>query len=170
MQMYDCENGRFNLGTVPTSAAPSPSNQFCPGPTNGSDTLNTCDFLDANTFTTLAMAASPRYHAFTPPQCANPIDWRPPIEYVMNKFASNVTVDSANGGLPLAFSGFNIVPPGPASTSSPTSSANGVAWEFTGQEVVAMRFVDQLYGQSDRDGSEFLSGTNRPGPDFRSFQ
>lgn len=123
MQMFDSTNSRFNVGTVPVGTPPSPG--ICPtGPQQGNDVINVCDFLDSNTFTTLALAGSQRYQG--------QIDWRQPIQYVLNNFAQTVTV----GG--TAFQGFDIVP-------TPVSGPNGIAWEFTGQTVEAMRFVDQLY-------------------------
>jgi hypothetical protein len=125
MRMFDPIKGRFNLGTVPTNSPPPPGPQYCPGPAHGSDTLNVCDFLDANTFPTLAMAATPRYQ--------NQIDWHQPVEYVLNNFLQ--TSITAGG---TTFEGFDLVP-------APTSGPNGVAWEFTGQACVTMRFVDRLY-------------------------
>ncbi len=129
MQMFDAGQGRFNLGTVPTHANPSPTPgpTFCPGPTKGNDILNTCDVLDANTFTTLALAGASRYR--------NQIDWRQPITYVLNRFQTSVMA----AGQP--FNGFDLVLP-------QTPGSNGVAWEFTAQAVVAMRYVDQLYAQT----------------------
>lgn len=123
--MYDQTKGRFNLGTVPTPPPP-PSPTFCPGPEHGSDTLNTCDFLDSNTFPVLAMAGLPHY--------GNRIDWCKPVDYVLQNFAQEVTAAG------LTFQGFDIVP-------VPVSGPNGVAWEFTGQSVAAMQYLDRLYGQ-----------------------
>lgn len=127
MQMFDATNGRFNAGTVPVGTPPSPG--ICPtGPQKVNDVINVCDFLDSNTFTTLAMAGSARYN----PQ----IDWRRPIQYVLNTFAQqNITA----GG--KTYQGFNIV-------KMPVSGANGIAWEFTGQAVETMIYVDQLFGQT----------------------
>ncbi len=123
MQMYDSAHGRFNVGTSPVGTPPSPG--ACPtGPVKGNDVINVCDFLDSNTFTTLALAGAPRYH--------NQIDWRLPIQYVLNTFAQTVTAAGHT------YQGFNIVP-------TPDSGANGIAWEFTGQSVEAMNYVDALY-------------------------
>jgi len=123
MQMFDSTTGRFNAGTVPSGAS-GPG--ICPtGPQKGNDVINTCDFLDSNTFSVLALAGSPRYRT--------QIDWRRPVQYAVTEFAQTITA----GG--QTFSGFNIVP-------SPVSGPNGVAWEFTAQVVLAMRFVDLLYG------------------------
>jgi hypothetical protein len=127
MLMFDQSKGRFNLGTVPTDSNPQPGPSFCPGPQNGSDILNTCDFLDSNTFPILAMAAAPRY--------GKQIDWRQPATYVLKTFAQSVTAAG------LTFQGFDIVP-------TPTTGPNGIAWEFSAQAVAAMRWVDRLYGQT----------------------
>ena len=40
-----------------------------------------------------------------------------------------------------AGSGFDLV-------KQPTAGPKGVAWEFTGQAVALMRYVDRLYGES----------------------
>ena len=126
MQMFD-SNGRFNAGTVPVGTAASPG--ICPnGAQKGNDVINTCDFIDADTFTTLALAAAPRYQ--------NQIDWRIPVRYALNNFAQTVTA----GG--QTFSGFDIV-------KNPTAGPTGIAWEFTGQQVVVMRFIDELTGQTE---------------------
>lgn len=130
MQMFDPAGGRFYAGTVPVGTPPRPG--ICPdGPQKGNDIINTCDFLDSNTFTTLALAAAPRYR--------NQIDWRRPTQFVLEHFADCITVDSQ------AFCGFNLVKP-------PTAGPKGIAWEFTGQTVVAMRFVDRLYQESRFEG------------------
>jgi hypothetical protein len=127
MQTVDGTSGRFNAGTVPVGTAPSPG--ICPtGPQKGNDIINVCDFLDSDTFTTLAMAGSARYKA--------QIDWRRPIQYVLNTFGQqNITA----GG--KTYQGFNIV-------KTPVSGANGIAWEFTGQVVETMIYVDQLFSQT----------------------
>ncbi len=123
MQMWDPVHGRFNVGTSPVGTQPSPGT--CPtGAVKGKDQINVCDFLDSNTFTTLAMAGAPRYK--------NQIDWRLPVQYVLNPFAQTVTAAGST------YEGFDIVP-------TPDSGANGVAWEFTGQVVEAMNYVDGLY-------------------------
>jgi hypothetical protein len=136
MQMFDPAAGRFYAGTV-TVDPPSPENPprgNCQSPLirKGNDIINTCDFLDSNTFTALPMAASPRYH--------DQIDWRHPTQYVIDHFAQTVTA----GG--HTYSGFDIV-------SSPSTGPNGIAWEFTGQAVVTARFIDALYNQSAFEGT-----------------
>jgi hypothetical protein len=127
--LIDPAVGNFNLGTVPTDSAPLPGSTFCPGKVNGSDTLNTCPFLDANTFSVLALATASRYRS--------QLDWRKPVRYVQN---TNFAVSVVERG--SAYQGFDIVPP-------PIPGPEGVAWEFTAQEVAAMRFVDGLYRQNE---------------------
>lgn len=134
MRMFDSTNGRFNVGTVPPGTTPAPG--ICPtGPQKGNDVINVCDFLDSNTFTTLALAGSPRYQ--------NQIDWRRPVQYVLNNFAQTITA----GG--TTFQGFDIVP-------TPVSGPNGIAWEFTGQAVEAMRYADKLYSDTRFESSADL--------------
>ncbi len=131
MQMYDDDSRRFYAGTV-TMVPPSPPDPLrgnCQEPfmRKGNDIVNTCDFLDSTTFTALPMAASPQYR--------NQIDWRRPFQFVLDHFAQTITA----GG--RTYSGYNIV-------AKPSSGPNGIAWEFTGQVVVAARFIDSLYNQS----------------------
>jgi hypothetical protein len=142
MQMYDSTNGRFNNGTDPVGAIAGPG--VCPyGAHSGNDIINInslpyCNFLDSNTFTTLAMAGSPRYSKY---QFSNGtiMDWRRPVQYTLNTFSQSITEAG------LSYQGFDIVPaPLPALDQTTT---NGVAWEFTGQMVETMRYVDQLYNQ-----------------------
>jgi hypothetical protein len=137
MQMFDLTNGRFNTGTVQVGAAPGPG--VCPtGVQKGNDIINAlgpdCDFLDSDTFTTLAMAAAPRYFNYQLPN-GNAMNWTVPVQYALNTFAQTITVGSQT------FQGFDIV-------TTPVAGANGIAWEFTGQMVEAMRYVDQLYNQT----------------------
>ena len=122
MQMYDKSRGCFFAGTVPIGSGVGVGIQPN-GPTKGSDTINTFDFLDSNSFTILAMAGSPRY--------AKAIDWHLPAQCIGNMFGQTVT--AANN----TYSGFNIV-----------SGGNGVAWEFTGQATTVMNYVDQRYNDS----------------------
>ena len=97
MSMFDSANGRFNAGTVPVGTASSfgitPN-----GSAKGNDIVNTFDFLDANTFTTMALAPTPRYFG--------QIDWHRPIQYALSNFGQSVTA----GG--QQFSGFNLIAPG----------------------------------------------------------
>jgi len=136
MQMFDPAAGRFYVGTVtavpPSSECPARGNCQTPLIQKGNDIINTCDFLDSNSFTALPMAASSQY--------SNQIDWRRPVQYLLNNFAQTITA----GG--LTYHGFNIV-------SSPSSGPNGIAWEFTGQAVVAARFIDSLYNQTTFESS-----------------
>jgi fibronectin type 3 domain-containing protein len=140
MQMFDESNGRFNTGTVLVGARPGPGT--CPnGTQKGNDIINEpgnlgsdCDFLDADTFTTLAMAAAPRYANYQFPD-GTTMNWNLPIQYVLNTFAQTVTF----GG--MTFQGFDLV-------TAPISGANGIAWEFTGQTIETMYYVDHLYSQT----------------------
>jgi hypothetical protein len=140
MAMYEPSKGRFNTGTV--QAGTKPEVGVCPaGATRGNDTINAesdgnfnCDFLDADTFTTLAMAGSSRYSRFKLPD-GEIMDWNRPVQYALSTFAQTIEV----GG--HTFNGFDIV-------VKPVSGTNGVAWEFTGQMVEAMRYVDRTYHQN----------------------
>lgn len=130
MQMFDATTGHFYAGTVPVGQPSGPG--ITPdGPTQGNDVINTYDFLDAQTFTTLAMAGSPRYQ--------NQIDWRQPIEWVPDQFPQTITVNSQT------FQGFDLID-GPEQVAE--GGPAGVAWEFTGQTVAAMQLVDGLYNSS----------------------
>ncbi len=124
LRMFDPARGCFFAGTVPAGTAAGPGIDPT-GPQQGDDVINVFDFLDSNTFSTLALARA----------YPEAIDWRRPVQYVLDTFAQSVTA----GG--QEYHGFNI-------TSLPTAGPNGIAWEFTGQVVVAMRFVDDLYGES----------------------
>jgi hypothetical protein len=126
MNLFDSTSGRFYAGSVPLGTTPGPGIRP-DGPRQGNEVANTAEFLDAQTFVLLPMASSPRYR--------NAIDWRRPVAYMLSRFHDAVTV---NGHL---FEGFNLVP-------DPTEGPRGIAYEFTGQAVVAMRFVDALYGET----------------------
>jgi hypothetical protein len=128
MQMFDAANGRFNAGTVPSGTAAGAGVTPDPSTLRGGDVINTADFLDADTFTTLALANAPRYR--------NQINWRQPAQYVLSHFAQNINA----GG--QSYSGFNLV-------QTPTAGPNGIAWEFTGQAVVLFLFVDSLYREDN---------------------
>ena len=57
MQMFDSATGKFFAGTVPVGTPAGPG--VTPnGAVRGNDVINTCEFLDANTFTTCALAGS----------------------------------------------------------------------------------------------------------------
>lgn len=126
MQMFDFASGKFFAGTVPVGT-PAGTGVTPNGAVRGNDVINTCEFLDANTFTTCALAGSPRYHS--------QIDWRRPVQYATNHFARTV---SAGGRI---FKGFGL-------TTNTISGPDGVAWEFTGQAVVTVNYVDALYGEA----------------------
>ena len=148
MQMYDETNGRFNNGTDPQSIL-NMSNAYsagvCPyGAQKGNDIINInsspdCDFIDSNTFTTLAMAGSSRYFKYQFPD-SSVMDWRRPVQYALSNFLS--TVSDAG----LSYQGFDIVPNPLAATDGTVT--NGIAWEFTGQMVETMQYVDQVYNQT----------------------
>jgi hypothetical protein len=128
MQMFDSATGHFFTGTMLVGSAPDPADGSCQTlfMSRGNDVINTCDFLDANISTTLALASAPHYRFMS--------DWRRPVRYVLDSFAQPGT------GTGQTFSGFDIVP-------SRSADPNGVAWEFTGQAVETMRFADQIYRQ-----------------------
>ena len=78
LRMFDASRGCFFAGTVPMGTPAGPG--IKPGgPSRGRDVINTSDFLDSNSFTTLALAASPRYR--------NTLDWRRPVRCVTDHFA-----------------------------------------------------------------------------------
>jgi len=131
MAMFDPTSGRFYAGTA-SGPGIDPS-----GPQKGSDVINTFDFLDAQTFTTLALVGLPRYE--------NQINWREPIERAIDTFAKTIT--ATTDGQTRTYQGFSLVAT-PTITTYDPDPADGIAWEFTGQVVVAMRLVDQLYGQT----------------------
>lgn len=133
MEMFDAATGCFSAGTVPSGTPPDPDHGIDPsGEARGDDVINVFPFLDANTFTTLALAKDPRYR--------NLIDWREAARCVLDRFAKSASVGSGPDLIEL--SGFSLV-------ESPVCGADGIAWEFTGQAVVTMRFVDRLYGETD---------------------
>jgi hypothetical protein len=133
MAMYDSTNGRFNAGTVPVGTLASPG--IVPtGTVRGNDVINDADFLDSNSFTTLALASSSRYK--------NQINWRQPVQYILNHFSETVTANRQT------FNGFDIVAQPTATPNADVTvpSSNGIAWEFTGQVVETLQLVDSLYG------------------------
>jgi len=148
MTLFDPAAGRFYAGTVPPNVPPSDG--IAPdGPRKGNDIVNTYDFLDAQTFTILPMAADPLYR--------NAIDWRRPVQWMLNHYAVTVTA----GG--RQFRGFNL-------QALPTSGPNGIAWEFTGQAVLTMRFVDALYGQQQFEAqAQFYLNEIRSAQQFSPF-
>ena len=121
-RMYDGANGRFYTGTVAPTSTPAPGNCQDVNVVVDQDRLNTCDFLDSNTFTLLPMALSTHYK--------DSIDWNLPLQYSLAHFAQTVTAAGRT------WNGFDLVP-------APTTNGNGIAWEFTGQMVAAMRYLDK---------------------------
>jgi hypothetical protein len=136
LAMFDAASGRFNAGTVPSGTGPGPG--VCPtGIQKGNDVINAfpCDFLDANSFTTLGLAGSSAFGVLNP----GSTNWQLPLEYISNfsqsgnGFTQTVTADNQ------AFSGFDLIPASPMT---------GAAWEFTGQTVATCTYVDLLYNET----------------------
>lgn len=134
MEMFDPETGRFFAGTLPVGQEPGPGLDPT-GPRRGNDVINRAEFLDSISFAALAVAGSPRYQ--------NAIDWHRPVQYMIDHFAQAITVGSE------VFQGFNIVPQPTPGPGRPNAGRNGIAWAFTGQAVLTMKFVDALYGESN---------------------
>lgn len=132
-QMFDATNGRFYAGTVNVAGAGTQAPGLCPDPSkqNGNDVINACDSLDSDTLATIALAGS----------YTVPFDWTRPVQYALNHFAQTVTA----GG--QTFSGFDLVTPQWAGQS-------GVAWEFTGQMIQAMKTADAAAGTQSFVNSE----------------
>jgi len=132
LAMYDSAHGRFNAGTVPGDAS-RPG--VGPARTRKADeTINTSDFLDADTFPALALSGSRDFGLYS----ATKGDWQPAMLYVLNlapptSFTQSIEANS------LSFSGFDLVPAPPAT---------GIAWEFTGQSVETCNYLDDLFGLS----------------------
>ncbi|MCK6685853.1 MAG: hypothetical protein L6R30_25940 [Thermoanaerobaculia bacterium] len=131
MAMLDPATGRFFAGTVPKNQPPSAGIQP-DGPRRGNEVVNTADFLDSQTFTALAMAESGRYR--------QAIDWRRPVRWMLSRFDQSVTASGTR------FRGTNIV-------DRPTAGPSGVAWEFTGQAVLAMKLMSRLYETREFDAA-----------------
>ena len=130
LALFDAQAGCFHGGTVPVGTAPGLG--IDPrGAQRGGDVINTVRFLDAQALAVLALAAAPRYRG--------QIDWRRPVQCVVDHFAQSITVGTQ------PFQGFNLVE---ASTAGP----KGIAWEFTGQAITAMQVVDRLF-QENRFGT-----------------
>jgi len=126
LEMYDPSSGCFHAGTVPVGTAPGPGVDPT-GSQRDDEVINVFPFLDAQTFTTLALAWDPVYR--------NAVDWRRPLECMLGSgYDRTVTVAAT------PFSGFNLV-------QEPTEGPDGVAWELTAQAISLMRFIDRLYGQ-----------------------
>ena len=89
--------------------------------------VNTAQFLDSNSFALLAMAQTSRYR--------QAIDWRRPVQCIVDRFKQTAAAGNT------IWRGYSIVAPA-------TAGPNGIAWEFTAQAVLAMRFVDRLYGET----------------------
>jgi hypothetical protein len=125
LAMFDATSGCFHAGTVP-AGTPAGLGITANGAARGGEVINTYPFLDSNSFTVLPMAASARYR--------NAIDWRRPVQCIADRFGKQVTAGDNT------FSGMSI-------TGDALGGPQGIAWEFTGQAIVAMRLVDRLYGE-----------------------
>lgn len=126
LALFDARTGCFQAGTVPVGT-PQGSGIEPRGVQRGGDVINTFRFLDAQVLPVLALASAPRYRGR--------IDWRRPVQCVIDHFAQSITVDNQT------FQGFNLV-------ETPTDGPDGVAWEFTAQAVAAMQVVDRLFRES----------------------
>ena len=135
IQMFDSPTGHFFAGTVPLTQGAAPGVNPN-GAGKGNDVINTFDFLDAQTFPALALAGSLRYR--------NAIDWRLPVQWVLNHFAGSVTANS------ITFQGFDLIE---ASEHQSGDGPAGIAWEFTAQSVVTMQLVAALYNTSQFDAA-----------------
>ena len=94
------------------------------------------------------MARSPRYRQW--PVNGTLIDWRQPLQYVLDQFAREITttiVPVSGSPRTETFAGFSL-------TKQPTAvpregrgpGVDGIAWEFTGQVVAAAKFLDDIEG------------------------
>jgi hypothetical protein len=137
----DSADGHFFAGTLPVGTTPAPGLDPS-GPQRGNDIINRFLFLDSDSFPILALAGSELYR--------NAIDWREPTRHMIQTFAKSA--QATTGGQVRTFAGFSLVVQPTATLGRPTPGADGVAWEFTGQAVAVMRFVDQLYGESNFAG------------------
>jgi len=127
LEMYDPSSGCFHAGTVPVGTAPGPGVDPT-GSQRDDEVINVFPFLDAQTFTTLALAWDPVYR--------NAVDWRRPLECMLGSgYDRTVTVAAT------PFSGFNLV-------QEPTEGPDGVAWELTAQAISLMRFILRWVGVS----------------------
>lgn len=136
MRMYDRDAGRFFAGTAPNDAEERPGIELSdlPEQRRTLETVNVFDFLDSQSFTTLALAGAPRYR--------DAIDWNDPVRHMLTAFDQVVV---ANG---QTFHGFSLTV-APTSTGPRPAGPDGIAWEFTGQVVVTMQYVDGLLGNSE---------------------
>ncbi len=125
IQMFDATAGRFHAGTVPAGTAAGPGVDPS-GPRLGNDVVNVFDTVDANTIPTLTMTPSPLFR--------NQIDWRRPMQYVLDHFGKTIQIGD------FFYLGFNR-------TAQPAAGPDGIAWAYSAQGVVALRAVDRLYGE-----------------------
>jgi hypothetical protein len=154
----DPGDGHFASGTLP-SLQVAPGLEPDPATLRGGEYINRAPLLDSNTFTTLPLANSARYHTWIDTH-GNPIDWREPLRFVIGKddqgqdnFARQIVVASA-GAEP--FYGYSISQDPTASQFRPGGPIgglpDGIAWEFTAQVAVMGAYLDALYGSSEFAG------------------
>jgi hypothetical protein len=136
LDMHDQATGSFFAGTVPFDTTPKLGIEPDLTTQKGNEVINRFEFIDAATFTTLALSQSPPY--------SNAIDWRLPLQHVRDTFDVCVTV--GQGPSQQQFCGFGLTSSPQCPTGGP--AIPGVAWEFTSQLTVTMRLVDELWGSS----------------------
>ncbi|HND52722.1 MAG TPA: hypothetical protein PLV92_10015, partial [Pirellulaceae bacterium] len=147
LRMYDPSRNTFYAGTMPKSLAAAPGltpAADCSAPGNdaycqGEEVLNRFEFLDSISFPILALAGDVRYR--------EAIDWRLPADRMLTQFHRTVMA-RGNLSTPRPFEGFNIVAAPTAGPGGREAGADGISWEFTGQVVATLRYVDQIYNES----------------------
>jgi len=116
--MYDSPDKRFYAGTVYSSDSSDPCGHSFQ---KGKDIINTCDYLDSDSFALLPMAASAKYRSQA--------DWNAVWSYVLQTFAQSISADGYD------FQGLTLENP---------PMQDGITWEFTGQGVEACNYLDLL--------------------------
>ncbi|HEV2992435.1 MAG TPA: choice-of-anchor D domain-containing protein [Candidatus Angelobacter sp.] len=158
--MFDSGKGRFFAGTVSSDVAGTIAPGVCAnGSQKGNDVINTCDFLDADSLSILALSASSRFQS---------IDWTRPLNYILNLSSPGSLAQTVTAG-GITFKGFTLLP-APANT--------GIGWEFTGQTATACNYLDDLLNATNfqacgqtyiaqllqaQNLSPFADGTGVPG-------
>ncbi len=135
-------NGQFFQGTVPRGQQQDLTIGVMPnGTLKGDDAINAYDALESNTLAALAMASAPAYRT---------LNWAGAMRGVLAQ-SKRVTA----GG--QTYLGFNAVqqPVAPAGVAPGT---DGIGWQYTGQVIVALKFVQSLYRGSATD--DFVSQAN----------
>ncbi len=87
----DPRDGHFHAGTLPIGPDGPPRGPGLEpdGELRGDEVINVAAVLDSATFSLLALAASPRYHAW-PDRHGNPIDWREPLYWFSGTLSFDV--------------------------------------------------------------------------------